>query len=77
MGAIHCSECKEIIGNDEIALTLKLFGKQVSSVLCYRCMSKVLYCEVSELQERAEFFKTMGCELFRIDYTNQKERVEK
>lgn len=77
MKAIHCGKCKAAVGNDEIALTLKLFGKQVPYVLCYHCLSETLYCEVSELQERAEFFKSMGCELFKIDFTGRKERVEK
>ena len=76
MKVIHCEKCRRAACNDEIALTLKLFGKRLPYVLCYRCLSETLCCSVGELQKRAEFFKLIGCELFKTDYTGQMEGAE-
>jgi hypothetical protein len=75
MKAVYCGKCKAQVDNDEIALNIKLFGKQISNVQCYHCLSKSLYCNVSELQEKVDFYKSMGCTLFNINYIDMRERV--
>jgi len=71
MREIHCARCKAKVSNNEIALNIKLLGKQISTVKCYNCLSKSFYCGVSELQEKVDFYKSMGCTLFEIDYTDE------
>lgn len=69
MKTIHCYSCQHMVTNDEIALNLKLLGKQIAVVRCFHCLAKALACTVEDLQEKIEFYKKMGCQTFDKIYT--------
>jgi hypothetical protein len=70
---INCCDCKKEIEDNEIALNLKLLGKQIGKYRCYHCLSGHLGCEAGKLKEMAHFYKSSGCFLFQIKYTCQGE----
>lgn len=69
MRTVYCSDCKEKVVNDEIAINIKVLGKQIGTVRCYDCLSKVLSCEVTKLKELAEYYKMTGCTVFQTTFT--------
>lgn len=69
MKKVHCHKCKTELSNDEIALNLKLLGKHIGTLHCYRCLSVSLRCEADRLEKLAEQYKSSGCLLFQKKYT--------
>lgn len=76
MKAVHCQFCGKRIGNDEIAINIKLFGKQVSFIRCYDCLAGFLGCKKDKLRKTALFYKSTGCSIFQRKYTYEGERNE-
>ena len=56
--------CGKKVKKDEVALTMKLFGRQVSVAMCYDCLSKSFEITKKELKEMVKDFKLQGCDLF-------------
>jgi len=69
MKKTYCQICRRRTCNDEIALNIKIFGKQIGTIRCYDCLSKFINCDVSKLKEVSEFYKSTGCIIFRTQYT--------
>lgn len=62
----HCYACgKEKLTKDEIALTRKLLGRNITAFYCLDCLAEQLDVSTEELQARIEFFKDEGCTLFK------------
>lgn len=59
-----------IVDNDEIALNIKILGKQIGTVLCIECLAKDLDCDVNKLKDMANYYKSTGCHIFQRKYTN-------
>jgi hypothetical protein len=70
MKKVNCHDCRKIIDNNEIALNLKLLGKQIGMFRCYHCLSYYLDCEAVKLKEMAEYYKSSGCIMFQTNYTD-------
>lgn len=68
MRIVCCTDCKSKVINDEIAINIKILGKQIGSVRCYDCLSKALSCESIKLKELAEYYKVTGCTVFQTKY---------
>jgi hypothetical protein len=68
MKKVHCHDCGNQIDNNEIALNLKLLGKQIGIFRCYHCLSGYLGCDTIRLKEMADYFKNSGCILFQTDF---------
>lgn len=77
MKKISCNQCKECLSNDEIAINIKLLGKQIATLRCYGCLSNILSCPEQELIKRTKYFKEMGCQLFYLDYIGQRGSVSR
>ena len=56
--------CKKKLKKDDIALSMKFYGRQIEKFKCIKCMSKELNTTVKELRERVKLFKKGGCTLF-------------
>jgi hypothetical protein len=69
MKTVHCQHCGKRIHNDEIALNIKIFGKQVGNIRCYDCLSAFLNCKYEKLISITQFYKNTGCSVFQIKYT--------
>jgi hypothetical protein len=70
MKKLNCHCCNKRIDNNEIALNLKLLGKQIGIFRCYQCLSEYLSCEEKKLEEMAEYYKNSGCIVFQTNYTD-------
>ena len=70
MKVLYCHDCNNKISNDEIALNLKLLGKQIGVFRCSSCLSAVLGCEIELLKKMTDYYKNSGCILFQTTYTD-------
>lgn len=59
-----CNDCGGKIKKDEIALSMKFFGRHIENMFCLDCMSKKLNKPKKYLKERIKDFKNQGCNLF-------------
>ena len=59
-----CLECGVKLNKDEVALTQKLFDRQVTSFYCVKCLAMELDCEPEDLEVKIQEFKEQGCALF-------------
>ena len=69
MRKVYCSVCKAIVVNDEIAINIKLLGKQIGTVKCYDCLANALSCKSSKLKELVQYYKVTGCTVFKTIFT--------
>ncbi|ROR27403.1 hypothetical protein EDD66_106100 [Mobilisporobacter senegalensis] len=76
MKEAHCKHCGKRIYNDEIALNIKIFGKQVGYIRCYDCLSEFLGCKSDKLRKTSLFYKNTGCSIFQVKYTYEGEPNE-
>lgn len=61
----NCYVCnKENLSKNEIGLTKKLLGRQVSRFYCIDCLANCLEITSEELLVSVEEFKSQGCVLF-------------
>jgi len=61
---ILCSDCKEPLKKDEIALSKKLIDVDTEDLYCLNCLSEVIGCTVDDLKDKIQEFKEQGCTLF-------------
>ncbi|OQB25823.1 MAG: hypothetical protein BWY11_00201 [Firmicutes bacterium ADurb.Bin182] len=59
-----CTECKKILSKDEVALTQKMLGRDITEFYCIDCLAEYLECHRSDLEVKIEEFKEQGCTLF-------------
>lgn len=62
---INCSFCgKEKLTKNEIGLNKKLFGENVSNLLCIKCLANEVEVTEQDLIDKIEEYKEEGCKLF-------------
>jgi len=61
-----CSLCGRELTSDEHGLNQKILDGDVKNGIwrCLKCMAECLECEVGDLNEKIEEFKSEGCKLF-------------
>lgn len=69
MKIVHCVNCNLTVNNDEVALNVKILGNQISMIRCYQCLSDVLGCDETKLENLANYYKSSGCTIFQRIYT--------
>lgn len=61
----NCIECgKAVRKKDEIAMNLKLVGREINKFKCKKCLIKDLKITKEDWNKYIEDFKTQGCNLF-------------
>lgn len=65
---VPCVNCQKELGNDEIALSVKLSGLSAPRLLCLLCQAEASGMEMDELRDLIEFYKGTGCAHFQRDY---------
>lgn len=58
----HC--CGKRLKKDDIAMSMKLYGRIIDKFKCLKCIAKDMNCKVKDLRERIKDFKNGGCDLF-------------
>lgn len=69
MKIVYCTNCNLVVNNDEVALNIKILGKQIGAVRCFDCLANVLDCDTAKLKELAKYYKKSGCSIFQRKYT--------
>jgi hypothetical protein len=59
-----CTDCSATLEKDEIALSKKLFGKDITTFYCLNCAAGIIDCDISDLKDKIQEFKEQGCALF-------------
>ena len=59
-----CMCCGKKLKKDDIAATMKFYGRLVESFKCCGCIAKDLGIKTKELKDKLKFFKESGCDLF-------------
>ena len=60
-----CLKCGCELSFDDVGIYRKLINRGVDRCMCMKCLSREINVTVEELRERAEYFKSIGCTLFR------------
>jgi len=59
-----CCECGKALKRDEVALSMKLLGREIEDFYCIEHLAEFLECSVDDLKIKIEEFKEQGCGLF-------------
>ncbi|MGL5149112.1 MAG: hypothetical protein ACRC7N_00885, partial [Clostridium sp.] len=59
-----CMCCNRKLKKDDIALSMKFFGRHIENFKCSSCISEEFKTTKKELKSRIEQFKNQGCDLF-------------
>lgn len=59
-----CKCCGKKLKKDDVALSMKLYGRHINNFKCVKCISEEFNKPVKELKERIKDFKENGCKLF-------------
>ncbi len=60
----RCACCNSRLKSLDVALSLKLYGRGISTFKCIKCIAKDFGVSVKELKEKANEYKEGGCSLF-------------
>ena len=61
----NCSECsRKVFKKDDVAMNLKLLGRNSEKIMCKKCLMKFLDIDKKKWNEYIEDFKKSGCDLF-------------
>ena len=69
-----CIVCGKSVTRDEIAMTRKLINRGAAQFMCIPCLARRFEAAETELLERMQYFKDMGCTLFDDNNMDQKGR---
>ncbi|HBJ1650351.1 TPA: phosphoadenosine phosphosulfate reductase family protein [Clostridium botulinum] len=59
-----CLDCGKKIKKDDVALSMKYYGRNIENFKCIKCLSKDLNVTTKELKVKIQEFKDDGCVLF-------------
>jgi hypothetical protein len=59
-----CIRCDASLKKDEVALSQKMLGREITSFYCIKCLAVELDCESDDLEIKIQEFKEQGCALF-------------
>jgi len=60
----YCSDCSSVLEKDEVALSKKMFGRNITAFYCLNCIAGILDCELTDLKVKIQEFREQGCALF-------------
>lgn len=59
-----CMCCGKKLKSLDVALSMKLYGRQITNFKCIKCIAKDFNTNTKELRKKAKEFKSDGCDLF-------------
>lgn len=63
-GKKNCICCNKQLIKDEVALSLKMLGRNITQFYCISCLAEALDCNQDDLVIKVQEFKEQGCALF-------------
>lgn len=64
MGKKTCVKCGAILAKDEVAISQKMLGLDITEFHCIDCLAEYIECDRIDLEVKIEEFKEQGCTLF-------------
>lgn len=62
----RCTSCSKFpLSKDEIGISRKLLGEDITECYCIECLSAYLEVTPDDIQEKIQRFKEDGCVLFK------------
>lgn len=59
-----CTDCDTFLSKDEVALSRKMLGREITEFYCIDCLANYLDCDRNDLEIKIEEFREQGCTLF-------------
>ncbi|NLB77115.1 MAG: hypothetical protein GX799_11750 [Crenarchaeota archaeon] len=59
-----CVECNAPLKRDEVALSIKILGLNVTNFYCIACLAEIIDCDQDDLTIKIQEFKEQGCTMF-------------
>lgn len=59
-----CIDCGKNLNKDEVALSQKMLGREITEFYCIDCLAEYLECDRDDLEVKILEFKEQGCTLF-------------
>jgi len=59
-----CIDCGKNLSKDEVALSQKMLGREITEFYCIDCLAEYLECDRDDLEVKILEFKEQGCTLF-------------
>lgn len=59
-----CINCTKNLNKDEVALSQKMLGREITEFYCIDCLAEYLECNRDDLEVKIQEFKEQGCTLF-------------
>lgn len=59
-----CIECGKNLSKDEVAISQKMLGRNITEFYCIDCLAEYLDCDRDDLEVKIQEFKEQGCILF-------------
>ena len=60
----ECMKCRRTLTGDEVGIYKRLVNRGAREFLCKTCLSAHFGCTESQIEEKIEHFRAMGCTLF-------------
>lgn len=62
---MDCRQCGRLLTDDEIAMHKRMINRGATSHLCLTCLAEFYQCSEDLLREKMEYFRRIGCMLFK------------
>lgn len=59
-----CIDCGKRLSKDEVALSQKMLGREITEFYCIDCLAEFFECARDDLEVKILEFKEQGCTLF-------------
>lgn len=59
-----CVDCGKHLSKDEVALSQKMLGRDITEFYCINCLAEFIECDLYDLEVKIQEFKEQGCTLF-------------
>jgi biotin operon repressor len=64
---MNCKRCSRALHPDEIALCMKMLGRETEEFICLDCLSERMNVKKTGLEDMISRFKRQGCQLFSVE----------
>lgn len=59
-----CKHCFKALATNEIAISMRLLGRDGRNLFCRECLAKELKVDVAVIDKKIQQFREMNCPLF-------------
>lgn len=60
----NCQHCQALLSTNEIAISLRLLGRDGKALLCRQCLAAKFQVDVEIIDQKIQHYRAQGCPLF-------------